>query len=76
MMTTMDKAGRIVLPKKIRDELGFVPGDITLTVQGASVVIEPPTGQLEEQDGHLFLASGGHSLTPDELRELRLADQR
>lgn len=40
--TTIDKAGRLVLPKAIRDELGLAAGQqIELRVEGAHVIMEP-----------------------------------
>ena len=76
MISTMDMAGRLVVPKRIRDELGLVAGEVTLRVQGTRVVIEQSTSRLREEDGHLLLPLGGPVLDADELRELRLADQR
>jgi len=76
MVTTMDKAGRVVLPKQIRDELGLVPGEITLSVRGTDVLISQPASRLREQDGHLLLPTGGLAVTVAQVRELRLADQR
>lgn len=72
----MDMAGRLVVPKRIRDELGLVAGEVTLCVQGTRVVIEQPASRLREEGGHLLLPLGGPVLSADELRELRLADQR
>jgi AbrB family looped-hinge helix DNA binding protein len=41
----VDKAGRIVLPKKIRDELDLSPGDIlSISVHGAEVTLRPQKG--------------------------------
>ena len=37
MRVTLDKAGRIVLPKLVRDELRLSPGDtLDLSVEGAA----------------------------------------
>jgi AbrB family looped-hinge helix DNA binding protein len=54
MEAVIDQAGRIVLPKAIRDALGLLPGtrvDISLYGAGAHIV---PTGciaRLIEEDG-------------------------
>ena len=39
---TLDRAGRVVLPKSIRDKLQLSPGDtFDLTVQGEDVTLRP-----------------------------------
>ena len=76
MIATMDKAGRVVVPREIRQVLGFVPGDVEITVQGTKVIIGQPGSRLREDKGHLLLPLGGPTLTADEIRGLRLADQR
>ena len=44
--TTIDKAGRIVLPKQIRDELQLRPGDaIELDATEDRVVLRPASGK-------------------------------
>jgi len=75
MIGTMDKAGRVVVPLPIREELGLVAGEVTITAFGSAVRIEQPGSRLREVDGHLVLPAGP-ALSADELRELRLADQR
>jgi AbrB family looped-hinge helix DNA binding protein len=54
MVITIDKAGRIVLPKPIRDELHLEPGD-TLEVEtsGDKITLRPsqPSGQLIKKHG-------------------------
>ena len=38
----LDQAGRVVLPKAVRDELRLSPGDtLDLTVQGENVTLRP-----------------------------------
>jgi len=76
MIATIDKAGRVVVPQSVRSEVGFVPGEVEITVVGTRVQIEQTGSTLREVDGHLLLPQGGPSLNPDEVRELRLADQR
>lgn len=56
MRTTIDAAGRIVVPKAIREELALYGGqEIELTAVDGRIEIEvPPTPMhLEERDGHL-----------------------
>jgi AbrB family looped-hinge helix DNA binding protein len=39
---TLDKAGRVVIPKPLRDELHLEPGDtLALECEGASVTLRP-----------------------------------
>ena len=66
-----------MLPKVLRDQVGIVPGEVEVVAYGASLIIEPvATSELEEVDGVLVLPHGGVTMTVEQLRELRLADQR
>ena len=79
MRTTIDQAGRLVLPKPLRDQVGLVAGEVEVTLDGTGIRIEPvATTVLVERDGHLFLpdADSTEPTTADEIRDLRLADQR
>jgi len=77
MRTTIDKAGRVVLPKVLRDQLGITAGEVEVTASGTGIRIEPLTeGRLVEVDGLLVLADGGFPTNAEEVREMRLADQR
>jgi AbrB family looped-hinge helix DNA binding protein len=56
MESVVDQAGRIVLPKPIRDALGLLPGtkvDITPYGAGAQVLPAGRTARLVEEDGVL-----------------------
>jgi AbrB family looped-hinge helix DNA binding protein len=56
MEVTIDQAGRIVLPKPIRDALGLLPGtkvDISPYGAGAQLVPAGRTARLVEEDGVL-----------------------
>ncbi|WP_235282472.1 AbrB/MazE/SpoVT family DNA-binding domain-containing protein [Microbacterium sp. SA39] len=76
MRSTMDKAGRIVIPAQIRERLGILPGPVDLIIDGTGVRIEVEArGKVVEEDGILVI-TGGPALTADDIRELRLADQR
>lgn len=77
MRTTIDKAGRIVVPKRLRMEIGLVPGDLEIVVEGNGLRITPiATDQLDEVDGLLMLTAASDAPTDETIRELRLADQR
>lgn len=76
MRTTIDRAGRIVIPKELRDRVGLVPGEVDIDVRGSSVVIESiPGGRVVEEDGRLVVEATGVWLTDADVRRLRLADQ-
>jgi AbrB family looped-hinge helix DNA binding protein len=77
MRTTIDKAGRLVIPKALRDRLGLQPGEVEIMADGAALRVEPVSGEsLVERDGRLVIPSSGSPLTDDFVRELRDADQR
>lgn len=77
MRTTIDKAGRVVIPKSLREQSGITPGEVEISLDGAALRIESVAADdLVEDDGILLLPSGGPELDADTVRELRLADQR
>lgn len=77
MQTTIDKAGRVVVPKRLRDEIGLVPGAVEISVVGAALQVQPLAGDtLVEDEGLLLLPGASEPLSVDEVRELRHADQR
>src|SRR5215831_14213089 len=56
MRATIDKAGRLVIPKPLRDRLGLVPGEVEVTPDGAGLHIEPLTDdRLEDENGLLVI---------------------
>ena len=57
----MDKAGRIVLPKPVRDELQLSPGDaLELEVSEDRIVLRPArTGRMRKVKGVWVFDSGG-----------------
>lgn len=68
---TIDKAGRIVLPKPMRDELQIHAGDtLELDSSEGSITLRPAisTGQLVKKDG-LWVFSSGEPLTPEMVEE-------
>jgi AbrB family looped-hinge helix DNA binding protein len=77
MRTTIDKAGRLVIPKLLREQAGITAGEVEISLDGAAIRIESPvTHELDEEGGLLLLPNGGPELDADAVRELRLADQR
>jgi AbrB family looped-hinge helix DNA binding protein len=77
MRTTIDKAGRVVIPKPLRDELGLRPGEVEVTSDGAALRIEPlASGHLVEERGRLVIPAAGVAVDDALVRALRLADQQ
>lgn len=77
MRTTIDKAGRLVIPKTLREQAGITAGEVEISLDGAAIRIESVAADdLVEEEGLLLLPSGGPELDADAVRELRLADQR
>ena len=68
---TLDRAGRIVLPKTLRDDLHLSPGDtLDLTVKGDEVTLRPRRGvtPLQKERG-VWVFRTGEPLTADETEE-------
>jgi len=77
MRTTIDKAGRLVIPKTLRDRLGLRAGTVEVDADGASLRVEPITGKnLQRRSGRLVIPASGVILNDEGVRALRDADQR
>jgi AbrB family looped-hinge helix DNA binding protein len=77
MRTTIDKAGRLVIPRALRDRIGLVGGgEVELVLDGSAVRIEPVSGSdLKDVAGLLVIPATGTPLTGDLVRELIDADR-
>ena len=77
MRTTIDKAGRLVIPRSMRDRIGLAHGgEVELELDGASVRIEPITGRaLREKGDLLVIPAAGTPITGAAVRELIDADR-
>jgi AbrB family looped-hinge helix DNA binding protein len=77
MRATIDKAGRLVIPRRLRDRIGLADGgEVELELDGAAVRIEPVSGsELKEIDGLLVIPSTGTPITGDAVRQLIDADR-
>jgi AbrB family looped-hinge helix DNA binding protein len=65
---TVDKAGRIVIPKTLRDEWRLVPGDsLTLEFDGDRVTLRPvrPVSALRKKHG-IWVFRGGRTMVAAE----------
>lgn len=77
MRATIDKAGRLVIPKPLRDLLGLRPGEVEVTADGAALRVEPLADEsLDLVDGKLVIPAGGVPIDDELVRELRDAGQR
>jgi AbrB family looped-hinge helix DNA binding protein len=68
---TIDRAGRVVLPKTLRDELRLCPGDtLDLTVKGDEVTLRPRRAAtpLQKERG-VWVFRTGKPLTAAETEE-------
>jgi AbrB family looped-hinge helix DNA binding protein len=77
MRTTIDKAGRLVIPRALRDRIGLAEGgEVELELDGAAVRIEPISGSdLLEEAGLLVIPASGEPITNAAVRELIDADR-
>ncbi len=74
MKTTIDRAGRVVIPKAIRDRAGLQPGsELDIRLDNGVVEITPPApkGRLVEEGGFLVweAAPGTPSIQPGDVRQ-------
>lgn len=80
---TLDKAGRVVLPKPLRDQMQLSPGDILqLESEGERITLRPvrPKATLKKECGiWVYQGESSDSSIPDLLdreREKRLRESR
>ncbi len=77
MRSTIDKAGRLVIPKPLRDQLGLRPGDVELTADGAALRLVPVhEDTLIEADGRLVIPASGITIDAELVQALGEADRR
>jgi AbrB family looped-hinge helix DNA binding protein len=77
MRTTIDAAGRLVIPKALRDRLGLGPGEVEVTADGTALRVEAVAGEgLVKRGGRLVIPAAGAAIHDDDVRDLRHADQR
>ena len=81
MQVTIDKAGRIVVPKPVRDRLGLQPGDELELIEGPDGLLLAPPPRKKAQlvtldDGWLVIAADGVAPTLDEILAIRDAGRR
>ena len=68
----LNRAGRLVVPRALRDHIGLVGGgEVELELDGAAIRIEPVAGvDLREDGGLLMIPAAGTPITATLVREL------
>jgi AbrB family looped-hinge helix DNA binding protein len=73
MRTTIDAAGRIVVPKALRDELGFAPGtelELDAVDNRLEVTVPSRVRIAEDERGVYLVADTDEKLTVEQVREI------
>lgn len=77
MKATIDKAGRLVIPKPLRDRLGLRPGVVEVVAEGTGIRVEPLAADVLDERGHrLVVPASGLVINDDIVRSFRDVDQR
>jgi AbrB family looped-hinge helix DNA binding protein len=77
MRATIDQAGRLVIPKQLRDHIGIRAGVVEVTADGSGLRVElPAENALLEREGRLVIEGGGAQIDDEMVRSLRDAGQR
>ncbi|HEY0454797.1 MAG TPA: AbrB/MazE/SpoVT family DNA-binding domain-containing protein [Verrucomicrobiae bacterium] len=75
----IDKAGRIILPKSLREQLHLLPGDkLSLSLEGSGFKLEPEkmAGEYVKKGSVLVLTGGfKEALTTENVNDLILHDR-
>lgn len=77
MRTTIDGAGRLVIPKQLRDRAGIRPGPVEVFADGTGVRVEGIADEsLVNEAGRLVIPGAGVSIDDGAVQALRDAGQR
>lgn len=77
MHATIDRAGRLVIPKRLREHVGLRPGPVEVTADGNGLRVEPlAEDTLIERDGRLVIPPTGAPIDDELVRALRDAGRR
>lgn len=77
MQTTIDRAGRLIIPKELRDRLGITAGSrVEISEHGAGLRLDLVASDLLINVDDYLLIGGDAPVTDEDVRELRLAHQR
>ena len=73
-MVPIDRAGRVVIPKNVRQELAIKPGDtLKVSVSGSSVTLTPnreTVGFVRKGQALVFSSGGGETLSEESVASL------
>ena len=77
MKATIDKAGRLVIPRPLRERIGLAGGGtVEIDLEGSGLRIRPVVGkQLREEGDLLVIPRTGASIDDTVVRELIDADR-
>jgi AbrB family looped-hinge helix DNA binding protein len=77
MRTTIDRAGRVVVPRELRAAVGLEHGgSVEIELDGAGIRIEPVSGsEVREEDGLLVIPASGTPVNAPTVRSLIDADR-
>ena len=77
MKTTIDRAGRLVIPRSLRNRIGLAGGgEVEIELDGAAIRIEPVAGtELREDGALLVIPATGTPIDSARVRELIDADR-
>lgn len=77
MRTTIDKAGRLVIPRSLRERVGLAGGgEVDVEVDGGAIRVAPVEGtEVREVEGLLVIPAADRPLTASDVRELIDADR-
>jgi AbrB family looped-hinge helix DNA binding protein len=79
VLIPMDQAGRVVLPKAVRQELALEPGDVLkVSIRGAAVTLTPNkevTGLVRKGKALVFSTAGEAILSAGTVEELLEAER-
>lgn len=77
MQTTIDSAGRLVVPKEFRDRLGITAGTrVEIREDGSGLRLDLVASDIVLEVGDYLLIGGDLPMTDDDVRDLRLGNQR
>jgi AbrB family looped-hinge helix DNA binding protein len=78
MKTSIDRAGRLVIPRSMRSQIGLLEGgEVDLELDGAGIRLEPRTGIDLLTDGEfLVVPKTGMTMDDAAVRVLRDSGQR
>ncbi len=77
MKTSIDMAGRLVIPKALRDQAGIRPGQVEVYPDGSGLHIEPAAGEeVSEEAGRLVIPASGAAVDAASIKALIDAGRR